>query len=101
MIGDLNSARQREKAEMAVFITLEKSKKPMLDEATAAGFYRPPEQPNHRIPRMQILTIEDLLVGGKQPELPRLAQMQTFKKPPRVYKGKPAEQAGLFEKLRA
>jgi hypothetical protein len=47
---------------------------------------------------MQILTIEDLLMHGRQPELPRLAQMETFKKPPQRQKGKPAEQISLFGK---
>ncbi len=98
MIGDLNSARLREKAELAIFITLEPSTKPMRDEALAAGTYSPPEQPSHKIPRMQLLTIEELLLLGKQPELPRLAQMDTFKKPPRVQKGQPAQQIGLFDK---
>lgn len=97
MIGDLNHARQRENAELALFITLEPSTKPMRDEAASVGIYRPPEQPNHKIPRMQILTIEELL-SGKYPELPRLAQMDTFKKPPRAQKGKAAEQFGLFGK---
>jgi hypothetical protein len=70
----------------------------MRDEALAAGIYQPPEQPSHKIPRTQLLTIEDLLLLGKQPELPRLAQVDTFKKPPRRQKGKPAEQILLFDK---
>jgi site-specific DNA-methyltransferase (adenine-specific) len=98
MIGDLNSARLREKAELAIFITLELSTKPMRDEAISAGIYQPPEQPSHKIPRIQILTIEDLLLLGKQPEIPRLAQMETFKKPPKRQKGKLPEQIQLFNK---
>jgi site-specific DNA-methyltransferase (adenine-specific) len=92
-IGDLNSARLRERADVAVFITLEKPTKPMLQEAVGAGFY---EIDFHRkVPRMQILTIEELLQGVK-PELPSWALIEPYKKPPRAEKGKAPEQEPLF-----
>ncbi len=50
----------------------------MLREATAAGHF---ETPHHgAVPRIQILTVEDLL-AGKKPQLPDLSLgKQTFKK---------------------
>jgi len=97
MIGDLNHARQRERAEIAILLTLEKPTAPMKQEAATAGIYQPPEQASHKIPRVQILTIEELL-SGKRPELPRLAQFDTFRKPPRAEKGTRPEQGELFRK---
>ncbi len=43
-IGDLNSARMREKAEVGIFITLEEPTKQMELEANAAAFYEAPLQ---------------------------------------------------------
>ena len=59
-IRDLCGAVEREKAAMGVFITLEPPTQPMLIEATSAGFYRSPGF-NKNYPRIQILTIEELL----------------------------------------
>jgi hypothetical protein len=53
---------------MGVFLTLEKSTQPMRDEAASAGFYRSPGW-NRNYPKIQILTIEELL-DGAQPNLP-------------------------------
>jgi len=67
-IRDLQGTITREKAEMGVFLTLEKSTQPMRDEAASAGFYRSPGW-NRNYPKIQILTIEELL-DGAQPNLP-------------------------------
>jgi hypothetical protein len=62
----------------------------MLTAAAAAGFYEPKEFPG-RYPRVQILTIEDLLKGKKilHPE----HRVETFAKAERKSK---AQQDGLF-----
>jgi len=52
-----------------------------LKEAAEAGFYKPPGLED-RYPRIQILTIEQLL-AGKRVEYPRLLDV-THKKAPRV-----------------
>ena len=59
-IRDLKGTMEREKAELAAFITLEPATAEMRTEAAAAGFYHS-EVMNRDYPRLQILTIEELL----------------------------------------
>lgn len=77
-IGDLIAVMQREKAEMAAFVTLEEPTKPMRDEALSAGFYVPSLGAHHQVPRVQILTIAELLEERKV-QIPRWAADATFK----------------------
>ena len=72
MIATLKGDMARENAEIGLFITLNSPTRPMIQEATSAGVYTPDHYPNHHYPRVQILTIEDLLSGG-QAEYPRFA----------------------------
>lgn len=51
----------------------------MVEEAATAGFYEPTHFPGLRFPRLQILTIEELLEGGEI-EYPRLAPTATFRR---------------------
>jgi site-specific DNA-methyltransferase (adenine-specific) len=67
MIRDLGHVIDREKADIGVFITLEPPTRPMLEEAAMKGFYHSPLGRDY--PRLQILTIEDIL-DGKTPEIP-------------------------------
>ncbi len=62
-IRDLVGTVDREKAAIGVFLTLEKPTKPMTDEAVSAGFYHSPGW-GRPYPRIQILTIEELLHGA-------------------------------------
>ncbi|MFZ5453391.1 MAG: site-specific DNA-methyltransferase [Thermodesulfobacteriota bacterium] len=78
-IRDLKGVREREKAPIAAFITLNPPTRPMKEEAAAAGFYEPEHFPGHRYPRVQILTIAEIF-GGKTLEYPRFALPGTFKK---------------------
>ena len=71
---------QREGAAIGVFITLQEPTEPMLKEAAAAGFYQS-EKMGHVYPRIQILTIAQLLAGA-QVQMPSVTQ--TFKKAQRV-----------------
>lgn len=68
-IATLNSDRQRENAALAVLITLEESTKPMRDEALAAGMYHH-ELLNRDYPRIQIVTIHEIIEEGKRIDLP-------------------------------
>jgi site-specific DNA-methyltransferase (adenine-specific) len=61
-IRDLVGTLDREKAVIGVFITLEPPTRDMLTEAASAGYYESPGW-NQPYPRVQILTIEDLLDG--------------------------------------
>ena len=76
---------ERENADMSLLITLEPPTKPMIDEATSAEFYTPPEPFSDRhFPRVQIATIEDIL-NGNGPAIPQLglSQSPTFRRAPR------------------
>ena len=86
-IATLHSDMQREKAEMAVFLTLKPSTKPMRDEAMEAGYYAPEQFPGDKYPRIQILTIEELLNGTARVEKPRYAVDTTIKHASRRRRG--------------
>ena len=90
-IRDLGHVIERENAAIGVFLTLEPPTKPMLTEAAEKGFYHSPGW-NKDYPRLQILTVEDLL-AGKTVDLP--PNLQTFKKAEAV-DSNPEEQASLF-----
>lgn len=77
-IRDLKGVLDREKAEIGVFITLEKSTREMTKEAASTGFYASPWE-NKKYPKLQILTIEELL-GGKKIDYPPLREDVTLKK---------------------
>ena len=66
----------------------------MRKEALAAGFYEPEYLPEKHYPKVQILTIEELL-HGKQLEYPRIAPEVTFKKAERKTKRGKSEQGRL------
>ncbi|MBN2266805.1 MAG: restriction endonuclease [Candidatus Babeliaceae bacterium] len=80
-IRDLVGTLEREKAAIGVFITLERPSKDMKSEAASAGFYH---SPNWRkdYPRIQILTIEELL-AGREVQMPPTAR--TYKKAQREH----------------
>ena len=81
-IATLKGDMEREKAEIGLFITLETPTRPMEAEATSAGFYTPEHFPDNHYPRIQILTIEELLAGARAEYL-RLAPDTTFRRAPR------------------
>jgi site-specific DNA-methyltransferase (adenine-specific) len=69
-IRDLVGTLEREKAQMALFITLEAPTRDMLTEAVSAGFHtRRIGGGEKRYPKVQIATIADLL-AGRLPDLP-------------------------------
>jgi DNA modification methylase len=87
-VRDLRGVVEREKAEIGVLITMEQPTKPMRAEAAGAGFYTT-YWGKH--PRLQILTIEEVL-GGKRIDYPPPSQVNvTFKKAPEAALPKVAE----------
>jgi len=82
-VRDLRGVIEREDAQIGVLICMEAPTKPMLKEAAEAGFYKPPGLED-RYPRIQILTIEELL-AGKGVAYSRLLEV-TFKKAPKARK---------------
>jgi site-specific DNA-methyltransferase (adenine-specific) len=92
-IRDLRGTVERENAAIGVFITLEPPSKDMITEAVTAGFYESPHW--RKCPRIQILTIADLLKGARIDMPP---QYGTFKQAQRVKQdGTGIEQNVLFE----
>ena len=84
-VRDLRGAVEREQAAIGVLITLEPPTEPMRREALAAGFYEPPRFPGRRYPRLQILTIAELLSGARV-QYPQLAPVATFRRAERQTK---------------
>jgi hypothetical protein len=73
-IRDLRGVLDREQAVIGVYITLVEPTKPMITEAASAGFYKPRNDILiEKYPRVQIITIEDLL-NGKRAQLPARAR---------------------------
>jgi site-specific DNA-methyltransferase (adenine-specific) len=80
-VRDLRGVIEREKAEIGVFLCFEEPTKPMKKEAAEAGFYKSGPLDGATYPRLQILTIQQIL-DGIQPEYPARRDA-TFKKAPR------------------
>ena len=74
-VRDLIGVVTRERAAIGALLTLEAPTKPMKKEAASLGFYQAPF--GKKYPRLQILTIEELL-EGKRIEFPH--ENVTFKK---------------------
>lgn len=79
-VRDLRGVLDREKAEIGVFISLEEPSKDMKQEAVTSGFYRS-EHWQRDYPRIQLLTIEELLAGA---EIKMPTERGTFKEAPRA-----------------
>jgi site-specific DNA-methyltransferase (adenine-specific) len=80
-VRDLRGVLDREKAGIGVLISFEEPTSAMRKEAASAGFF---ETPWGKYPRLQLLTIAELL-DGRSIEYPRVTGgNQTFKQAPRV-----------------
>jgi DNA modification methylase len=94
-VRDLRGVLEREKAQIGVLISMEAPTKPMRTEAAGAGFYRSPGW-NKDYPRLQLLTVEELL-NGHGIDMPPIHQTSvTFKRAPKA-KGKKSEQGEMFD----
>jgi len=93
-IRDLVGTVEREKAAIGIFITLENPTKPMETEAVSAGYYESTFT-GTKYPKVQILTIEDLL-AGVEAKIPTSAT--TFKQAERakIQDGDEPKQPGLL-----
>ena len=92
-IATLKGDMEREKAEIGLFVTLAPPTGPMQQDAISAGFYEPEHFPGQKFPRVQILTVEELL-SGETAQYPRYAPQPTFRQAPRRRR-KQGEQAGF------
>lgn len=92
-VRDLRGVLDREKAEIGVLLSFEPPTKQMRTEAASAGFYKS-RWGNH--PRLQLLTVAELLDGKGIDRPPVTGSNVTYKQAPRSIK-KVAEPRTLFE----
>lgn len=80
MVRDFAHVIEREKAAIGLFVTLTDPTRNMVTEGVGTGYYTSPLT-GAKFPKLQVLTIEDLLSGKEQARYPRLdAGGLTFKK---------------------
>jgi site-specific DNA-methyltransferase (adenine-specific) len=80
-IRDLVGTITREDAAIGVFVTLEDASRDMRTEAASAGFYHS-DGWNKDYPRLQILTVEELLSNAREVQMP--PNLTTFKQAERM-----------------
>lgn len=68
-VATLRGDMLRESAELGVLITLEEPSEPMRKESRAAGHYNH-EEMNKNYDRIEIVTIKEMIEGGKRLEIP-------------------------------
>jgi len=91
-VRDLRGVVDREKAAIGVLLTLDEPTKAMRTEAASAGFYKSPWGEH---PKLQIVTVGDLLDGKRLDAPPSRQTSVTYKQAPRA-KLKAAEQSPLY-----
>lgn len=69
MVRELSGVIQRENAEMGILVTLAEPTRAMIADAAGAGFVE--KSAHGRLPRVQIVTVADL-IDGRMPRLPPL-----------------------------
>lgn len=88
-VRDLRGVLDRESAAMGVLISLESPTAPMRKEAATAGFYKSGWGTQH--PKLQLITVEELL-AGRRIDTPPLGQVNvTFRKAPESRVAEPQE----------
>lgn len=92
-VRDLKGVVEREEAQIGVIITLQEPTKAMKEEAASAGFYDSPW--GDKYPRIQILTIDELLEGAgiEYPSTP--GSNVTFKRAPKAKREEALKQGEL------
>ena len=80
-VRDLRGVLEREHAEMGVLLSLESPTAKMRTEAASAGFYT---SAWGKHPRLQIVTVGELLAGAKLDTPPPRQTSVTFKRAPKV-----------------
>lgn len=82
MVRDLGHVVERERAKIGVFVTLTEATRPMLTEATKAGFY---QTDFGSFPRMQVLPVAEIF-SGRLPQTPPVDR-SAFRRPVRADTG--------------
>jgi hypothetical protein len=82
-VHELRGVIEQARAEIGVLITMQDPTGPMRQEVAGAGFYHSPGW-DKNYPKMQILTISELL-QGRGIDMPPIRQVSTtFKKAPKA-----------------
>ena len=92
-VRDLRGVVQRENAAIGVLLSMHKPTAAMRSEAASGGFYHSPWGTKH--PRMQILTVQELL-EGKRIDMPPSRDLRTFKKAPKAKRKPRGGMTNLF-----
>jgi hypothetical protein len=90
-VRDLKGVVEREKAAIGALLTLRAPTRAMKEEAAGADFYESENYPEIRFPKLQILTIAELLAGSSL-AYPRWVPSKTFKNAERKRKGPTPEE---------
>ena len=94
-VRDLRGVVEREKAAIGVLVSMEDPTGPMQTEAVTAGFFES-QTWGQKYPKIQLLTVADLL-SGKKIEMPPIKQVgATFKKAPKAKPYRKAKNKDLF-----
>ena len=91
-VRDLRGVVEREQAALGALLTLHTPTRAMRTEAATAGFY---DSPWGQHPRVQILTVGELLAGKKLDAPPPRQTSRTYKRAPKARK-KAGDQPGMF-----
>jgi len=94
-IRDLRGVIDREGAAIGVFVTLDSASRDMKTEAATVGVYNS-QFWGRTYPKLQILTIEDLL-RGKTIDMPQTTNAATFKQAEKVQDEQTGIQKSLFD----
>lgn len=89
-IRDLKGTLEREGAQIGVFVTLEEPSRDMVTEAASAGFYHS-DLWQKDYPRIQILSVEELLNGDEVKIPPTPKGSEAFKKAEKAEKKGPRQ----------
>ncbi len=95
-LRDLRGVVDREQAAIGVLLTMQEPTQPMRTEASGAGFYHSPIW-DRNYPRLQVLTVAELL-DGRQIDMPPIRQVSTtFRRAPRAKSGEGGQVAMPLE----
>lgn len=89
-IRDLKGTLERENAQIGIFLTLEEPTREMVTEAASAGFYHS-DLWQKDYPRIQLLSVEQLLAGAEVKIPPTPKGSEAFKKAAKSEKSGPKQ----------
>jgi site-specific DNA-methyltransferase (adenine-specific) len=99
-VRELRGVVEAEKAEIGVLISLREPTRPMREEAASAGTYHSGDEGVGswgKHPRLQLLTVEELL-AGKRIDMPPLTGNLSFRRAPQAERRRPTTEP-LFRNL--